>query len=342
MVPRPSIATGSLVPGIFVSFGHSPGGSPAIDVRTSRIVGPFPRFTPRTRKPERTRLPINPIAIPTYSREVPSSGRCEVVHVQLQAEQPLKSAVEAGRPNLADFAEYQRTGDRDLRDRLVEGHVGLAYKNARRFSGRGVELEDLRQVALIALVHAVERFDPARGFAFSSFATPTINGSLKRYLRDRAWAVRPPRSVQERFLHVCAVTERLTGELHRAPTVTEIADDGAWSVHDVREALEGRRCRFPAHWGVTEEDGVLEPPMNDRNFSAVENRLVIDDLLEVLGERERAIVKMRYFEELGQEAIGQRVGVSQMHVSRLLNSSLERLQAAAVDTGSNLIERSRY
>jgi RNA polymerase sigma-B factor len=266
-------------------------------------------------------------------------GRCDVVNVQLEAEQPLNSAVEAGRPSLADFAEYQRTGDRDLRDRLVEAHVGLAYKGAGRLSGRGVELEDLRQVALIALVRAVERFDPSRGFAFSTFATPTISGSLKRYLRDRAWAVRPPRSVQERFLDVYAVTERLTALLHRAPTVAEIADDGEWSVHDVREALEGRRCRFPLHWGVTEEHGVIEPPMNDRNFSAVENRLVIDDLLEVLHERERAIVRMRYFEELGQKEIGQRIGVSQMHVGRLLNRSLERLQAAAVDSGSNIKRR---
>jgi RNA polymerase sigma-B factor len=256
--------------------------------------------------------------------------------MQLEAEQSLKSAVEAGRPNLADFAEYQRTGDRDLRNRLVDTHVRLAYDGARRFSGRGVELEDLRQVALMALVRAVERFDPSRGFAFTTFAVPTIVGSLKRYLRDRGWAVRPPRSLQERFLDVSAVTERLTGDLHRAPTVTEIANDGAWSVHDVRAALEGQRCRFSLHWGVTEEDGVLEPPVDDRNFSAVENRLVIDDLLEVLHERERAIVRMRYLEELGQKEIGQRIGVSQMHVSRLLNRSLERLQAAAIAPGSSL------
>jgi RNA polymerase sigma-B factor len=256
--------------------------------------------------------------------------------MQLEAERPPKSAVEAGRSNLADFAEYQRTRDRRRRDRLVEAHVGLAYKGARRFSGRGVELEDLRQVALIALVHAVERFDPSRGFAFTTFAVPTITGSLKRYLRDRAWAVRPPRSVQERFLEVSAVTERLTGDLHRAPTVTEIADEGAWSVDDVRAALDGRRCRFPLHWGVTEEDGVLEPPVDDRNFSAVDNRLVIDDLLEVLHERERAIVRMRYLEELGQKEIGQRIGVSQMHVSRLLNRSLERLQAVAIAPGSSM------
>ena len=256
--------------------------------------------------------------------------------MQLEAEYPLEPAVEVGRPNLADFAEYQRTGDRDLRDRLVEAHVGLAYKGARRFSGRGLELEDLRPVALIALVQAVERFDPSRGFAFTTFATPTISGSLKRYLRDRAWAVRPPRSVQERFLEVAAVTERLTGDLRRTPTVTEIADGGEWSVHDVRESLASQRCRFALHWGVTEGDGLPEPPTNDRNFSAVESRLVIDDLLEVLHERERVIVKMRYFEGLGQKEIGERIGMSQMHVCRLLKRSLRRLQAAAVDRESNI------
>jgi RNA polymerase sigma-B factor len=303
-----------------------------------------PRFTPESRSwPEShrwkvggARPPVVPITIPTNSREVPSLRRCEVVSVQLEAQRPLRSAVEAGRPNLADFAEYRRTGDRGLRDRLVGAHVGLAYKGARRLSGRGVELEDLRQVALIALVHAVERFDPSRGFAFTPFATPTIIGSLKRHLRDRAWAVRPPRSVQERLLAVAAVTERLTGDLHRAPTVAEIADDGEWSVDDVREALDGQRRRFPLHWRVTEDDGVIEPIADDLDFSAVENRLVIDDLFEVLHERERAIVRMRYFEELGQKEIGQRIGVSQMHVCRLLNRSLEQLQAAAVDPGSNI------
>jgi RNA polymerase sigma-B factor len=256
--------------------------------------------------------------------------------MHFQAERPLKSDVEGGRPNLADFVEYQRTGDRDLRDRLVDAHARLAYQGARRYSGRGVELEDLRQVALIALVRSVERFDPSRGFAFATFATPTINGSLKRYLRDRAWAIRPPRSVQERLFEISAVTERLTGDLHRAPTVREIADGGEWSVDDVRQALEGRRYRFTLHWEVTEGDGVLEPPTNDRNLSAVENRLFIDGLLDVLHERERAIVKMRYFEGLGQKEIGQRIGVSQMHVCRLLNRSLERLRAAAVDPGSNI------
>jgi RNA polymerase sigma-B factor len=251
--------------------------------------------------------------------------------VQLEAEPPPKSAVEAGRPGLADFAEYHRTGDRRLRDRLVEAHVGLAYKGARRFSGRGVELEDLRQVALIALVHAVERFDPSRGFAFTTFATPTISGTLKRHLRDRAWAVRPPRSVQERFLEVAAVTERLTGGLHRVPTVTEVADAGDWPVHDVREALDCHRCRYSVHWDVSDEDSVLEPSVLDRDHATIENRLVIDDLLEVLDEHARAVVKMRYFEELDQKTIGERVGVSQMRVSRLLRRSIERLHAAALD-----------
>jgi RNA polymerase sigma-B factor len=141
--------------------------------------------------------------------------------------------------------------------------------------------------------------------------------------------------LQERFLDVSAVNERLTGDLRRAPTVTEIAADGEWSVQDVREALDGQRCRYALYWGATEEDGVLELPVNDRGLSAVEDRLAIDDLLEVLHEREREIVKMRYFEGLGQKEIGQRIGVSQMHVGRLLSRSLERLQAVAVRPGSN-------
>jgi RNA polymerase sigma-B factor len=248
--------------------------------------------------------------------------------VQLEAERTHTSSARASRPELADFAEYQRTRDRRLRDRLVAANVGLAYKGARRFAGRGEEPEDLRQVALIALVHAVERFDPSRGLAFATFATPTITGSLKRHFRDRAWAVRPPRPVQERFLHVSAAVDRLTGDLHRAPTLAEIADHGEWSEAHVREAFAAQRCRRVEHWGEPEEGGVLDPGTIDRDVSTVEDRIVIDDLLGPLGERERAIIKMRYLEDLGQAAIGQRVGVSQMQVSRLLSRSIEHLRAS--------------
>ena len=122
-----------------------------------------------------------------------------------------------------EFEDYRRTGDRRLRDRLVEAHVGLAYSIARRFEGRGEERDDLQQVALVALLQAVDRFDPSRGLAFSTFAQPTISGTLKRHLRDRTWLVRLPRALNERVLAVAKTEEHLTGTLRRTPTGEEIA-----------------------------------------------------------------------------------------------------------------------
>jgi RNA polymerase sigma-B factor len=246
--------------------------------------------------------------------------------MQLEAQQRRRPSGldEAAR---VDFVEYACTRDPRLRDRLVAANVGLAFRAARRFAGRGEEADDLRQVALMALVHAVEHFDPNRGLSFSTFATPTINGSLKRHLRDRTWAVRPPRSAQERYLVVCATIERLTAELRRDPTIAEIAADGGWSEREVREALVVRRCRRALHWRTPDDTVAPEPRSIDRDASTVEDRLVIDGLLASLGARDRTILEMRYLEGLGQAAIGRRIGVSQMHVSRLLSRSIERLRA---------------
>ncbi len=232
-------------------------------------------------------------------------------------------------PAGADFVEYQRARDRRRRDQLVEGHLDLAYSIARRFIGRGEELDDLKQVALLALVQAAERFDPSRGLAFSTFATPTISGSLKRHFRDRTWAIRPPRPVQERYLEVNAAVETLTGTLRRVPTITEIAAYLKWPEERARDALAARVHRHLEHWGGGADDGQPEPGTVDDQLAEVEDRSLVDDLLGELGARERAIVKMRFFDELGQRAIGRRVGVSQMQVSRLIAASLHNLRDAA-------------
>jgi RNA polymerase sigma-B factor len=244
------------------------------------------------------------------------------------------------RPARADFAEYRRTRDPRLRDRLVEAHVDLAYSIARRFEGRGEELEELKQVALLGLVHAVERFDPSRGLAFSTFATPTITGTLKRHFRDRTWAIRPPRQVQERYLEANVAVESLTGELGRVPTVMEIAAYGNWSEPQVHDALAVGTRRHCEHWDTAEGRGVREPGAIDSGLSGVEDRRLIDDLLGDLGAGEREIVKMRFFEDLTQTAIGRRVGVSQMHVSRVLATSLDSLRATVVGRGEYPAARS--
>ena len=142
------------------------------------------------------------------------------------------------------FEEYQQTRDHALRDRIVADNVPLAYAAARRFVGRGAESEDLQQVALLALVEAVDRFDPSRGVSFSSFAMPTIDGTLKRYLRDRTWHVRPARALQERILTVSAATERLTNQLGRPPSIDEIAAEIGEAPGDVRKAIDAGMVRY--------------------------------------------------------------------------------------------------
>jgi RNA polymerase sigma-B factor len=244
------------------------------------------------------------------------------------------AGIERGKPTRESFVEYRRTHDPRLRDELVNQHLGLADRAAYRFSGRGEDHDDLRQVASIALVKAVENFDPARGWAFSTYATPTIVGALKHHLRDRCWAVRPPRALQERCLHVAAATEHVTAQLRDAPTIADVAAHGGWTEAEVREALGALGQRRHVSLDVDdEEEGLPEPGNLDPNLLDVEPRALVASLLDALDRRERAIVTMRVFDGLAQREIGRRIGLSQMHVSRLLARSMQRLREAALLQG---------
>jgi RNA polymerase sigma-B factor len=228
------------------------------------------------------------------------------------------------------FEEYYRTRDRRLRDRIVAANVPLAYGAARRLFGRGAEPEDLRQVALLALVEAVDRFDPARGVSFSSFAMPTIEGTLKRHLRDRTWHVRPARALQERILAVAAATERLTNQLGRAPEVDEIATEVGVASQDIRKAIDAGMVRYAQPLPVYEADqSPAEFAWTDHGLARAEDRVVVAKLLALLPERERNIVQMRYCDDMRQAAIAERVGLSQVQVSRLLQHSMTTMRAAA-------------
>jgi RNA polymerase sigma-B factor len=229
----------------------------------------------------------------------------------------------------AGFLEYHRTRDRGLRDKLVEAHLGVAYALARGFAGHGEELEDLRQVALLALFKSVERFDPDFGVSFSTFATPTIVGELKRHLRDHGWAVRPPRDVQDRSREVASLVETLTHEFHRSPTVAEVADRGDFRDGDVVEAMEALSSCRRINNAV---DETLPPGigMVDGGLERVEKRATVSRLLEQLPARQREIVVLRFFEGQTQSQIARRMGVSQMQISRLLRRSLHELRIAAL------------
>ena len=235
------------------------------------------------------------------------------------------------------FVEYRRTGNRRLRDELVEEHVGLAEYLARRFADRGEAFADLRQVALVGLLKAVERFEPDRGLRFSTFATPTIVGELKRHFRDRGWAVRVPRRVQELHLQLVKVVGALSQELGRSPTPEEIARRTGTRVEDVLEAMEAggvyRLASLDAALANEERTSLdLSARLGeeDLEFDGVENREALSALLGTLPPRERRIVYLRFFEGLTQSEIAIEIGISQMHVSRLLAKSLETLRAEAL------------
>jgi RNA polymerase sigma-B factor len=236
----------------------------------------------------------------------------------------------------ASFVEYRATRDRDLRNRLIEHHRGLAQQLARRFRGRGQSPEDLEQVAVLGLLKAVERFEPERGLAFTTFATPTIVGELKRHFRDATWSVRVPRRLQEQVLAVSNVVGPLGQGLGRPPTVAEVAAATGFSEESVLEAMEANRA-YTA--------GSLDAPSSDRDegdadlasrlgeedagHAEVEHRMLVESLLDELPERERTIVRLRFWEGWTQSQIADSIGISQMHVSRLLARTLDRLRARA-------------
>ncbi len=228
------------------------------------------------------------------------------------------------------FGEFATHRRRRTRNRLVEAHTGFANHVARRFANRGAAEDDLRQVALLALVKAVDRFDPDNGAAFTTFAGRTIEGELKRYFRDATWAVRVPRSAKERHLLVRNGTEELRQQNGRAPTPRELAAHLDISVDEVVEAL-GVSAAYSS--------ATLDPPSDDdgpgrfhglgaddRALESTPDRLLVERLLGTLPEREAEIVRLRFYEELTQTEIAERVGVSQMHVSRLLRRALEAMR----------------
>jgi RNA polymerase sigma-B factor len=238
------------------------------------------------------------------------------------------------------FAAFAESGDRDLRDELVAAHIGLAQYLARRFANRGETLDDLTQVASIGLVKAVDRFDPARGVEFSTYATHTIVGELKRHFRDRGWAVRAPRRMQELYLRLSDVVGTLSQELGRSPTIGDLAAEVQVSEEEVLEALEaGQAYRFASldagSPGGADSDGdslMARLGDDDTELDTAETRAVLAPLLATLSSRERLIVRLRFFEGLTQSEIATRLGISQMHVSRLLARSVAQLRAASEES----------
>jgi RNA polymerase sigma-B factor len=224
-------------------------------------------------------------------------------------------------------AEFASTRDPALRDEIVERTAWLARRVARRFSETSEPFDDLYQVAMIGLLKAVDRYDPSYGVRFGTFATPTILGELRRHFRDHTWAVHVPRGAKELRIQINSAVDEMTTELGHSPTVGELAERLDIRREQVLEGLEAS-----AVYSSVSLDGLQGvEPIDDGETKANDmlDRQVLSDLLERLPKRERRILYLRYFHELSQAQIAERVGTSQVHVGRLIASSLSSLREFA-------------
>jgi len=233
---------------------------------------------------------------------------------------------------------YHEQGDLAAREQLIEQYMSLVRSLARRYSYRGEQLEDLVQIGAIGLIKAIDRFDLNRGVELTTYATPNIIGEIKRHFRDRGWAVRVPRGLQELNVRLSKLIEQLTVQLSRSPTILELAKAAGVDEEDVLEALESGRAysSLSLSTGGGTEDGEELDPLE--SLGEIEHRAVLRDLVledravlapgfKVLDPRERQILHLRFFEGLTQSQIAQQVGISQMHVSRLIRRALEKIRA---------------
>src|SRR3954469_3692776 len=226
---------------------------------------------------------------------------------------------------------YHEQGDTRARDALAEEMLPLARALAGRYAGRGEPLDDLVQVACVGIMKAIEGFDLEREVRFSSYATPTVLGEIKRHFRDRTWAMRVPRGMQELQLQIAKARDKLTADLGRSPTVQELAEAVDAPFEEVLQTLQSvgaRRTRSLDE--PTGEDRDMSPAdalgAEDPEMGRTEMRVLLDGAMEVLSERDREVLRLRFAEDLTQTEISARIGVSQMQISRIIRQSLVRLR----------------
>jgi RNA polymerase sigma-B factor len=226
---------------------------------------------------------------------------------------------------------YHEEGDLRARERLVEENLPLVRSIARRYSGRGESLDDLIQVGSIGLIKAIDRFDIHRGVELQTYAVPTIVGEIKRHFRDRGWAVHVPRRLKELNLKLTSLVEDLSGELGRSPTIQELAAASGADEEEVIEALESGHAYSAESLTVGDDDEEFDRLGSlgglDAGFAMAEDRSLLAHGFEALDEREASIIQLRFVEGLTQSQIAHEVGISQMHVSRLIRRALEKMRA---------------
>jgi len=255
---------------------------------------------------------------------------------RVSEERSQPGPTERAREDKLLFKRYLETRDPAARDALVERFLPLARQLARRYQRAEEPLDDLIQVASLGLVKAIDRFDADREVAFSSYAVPTILGEIKRHFRDRTWSVRVPRDLQELSLKVDRAAVAMAKDLQRQPTVPELAEKLEVTEEQVLEAMEAsgayRATSLSSPRGGEDQSGdTLGDTVGteEHGYNLAENRATLDRLLQTVTPREREVLRLRFEEDLTQAEIGERIGVSQMQVSRLIRQSVARLRAAA-------------
>jgi RNA polymerase sigma-B factor len=242
---------------------------------------------------------------------------------------------------------YHQQGDVEARQRLIEQYLPLVRSLARRYAYRGEQLEDLVQVGSIGLIKAIDRFDVERGVELTTYATPNIIGEIKRHFRDKGWAVRVPRGLQELNVRLSRLVEDLTVQFERSPTIPELAKAAGVEEEQVLEALETGQAYTTVSLsqpsGSGDDGDDLDPLESlgelEHEYEVSEDRAVLEPGLKILDERERRILHLRFFEGLTQSQIAQQIGISQMHVSRLIRRSLEKIREEIAVDESDLGER---
>ena len=230
------------------------------------------------------------------------------------------------------FRRYKLEGDEDAREKLILNHLNLVRFLAAKFKNKGEPLDDLIQVGTVGLIKAIDRFDISRDLEFTTYATPTILGEIKRHFRDKGWSVRVPRRLQELSAKVNKTTDELTKDLQRSPSVAEIAEHLDVSVDEVLEAMESSSAYSSVPLEAGSGDDNDAPAVIDRYASedaglgTADDRMVIEDTIRDFSPREQDVIRMRFVEGLTQVEIAERLGVSQVQVSRLLRRTLKKIQ----------------
>lgn len=230
------------------------------------------------------------------------------------------------------FRQYKEEDSEEAREKLIENHMNLVRFLANKFKSKGESLEDLTQVGYIGLIKAVERFDPDRGLEFTTYATPTILGEIKRYFRDKGWSVRVPRRLQELSSKVNKATELLTKEYHRKPTVEELADYLDTTPEEVLEAIESSSAYNSVPLETSpDEDGETPSVLDwyaeqDKDLIGADDRIILENALRDFSPREQEIIRLRFQSGLTQVQIAEQLGISQVQVSRILRKTLQKMR----------------